>query len=195
MLKKTILSAIFVSAVLFNGCSDDKSKEAKEEKIDKNASANSMVAMKEYKLKSLKNEELIVKEGTAGFDLESAKGKVVIFDIFATWCPPCQGSAMHLSSLQNKFKDDLVIIGVTIEDGITNDKLQEFSKEYKAKYTLVNSDQNRRFVDAIATSLKLGERFPIPLMVMYKDGQLIKHYLGAVQEEFIESDIKQALGK
>ncbi len=128
MLKKTILSAIFVSAVLFNGCSDDKAKETKE---DKNISANSMVATKEFKLKSLKNEELIVKEGTAGFDLQNAKGKVVIFDIFATWCPPCQGSAMHLSSLQDKFKDDLVIIGVTIEDGITNDKLQEFSKEYK----------------------------------------------------------------
>ncbi|MDO8453491.1 MAG: TlpA disulfide reductase family protein, partial [Sulfurimonas sp.] len=183
-------SAIFISAVLFNGCSDDKAKE------DKNTStASTMVSTQEYVLKSLKNEEIVVKEGATGFAIESAKGKVIIFDIFATWCPPCQGSAMHLSSLQSKFKDDLVIIGVTIEDGITNDKLQEFSKEYKAKYTLVNSDQNRRFVDAIATALKLGERFPIPLMVMYKDGQLIKHYLGAVQEEFIESDIKQALGK
>jgi len=32
-------------------------------------------------------------------------------------------------------------------------------------------------------------------MAMYKDGVLINHFVGATQEEFIESDIKRALGK
>jgi len=45
----------------------------------------------------------------------------------------------------------------------------------------------------MAKMLQLGERFPIPMMAMYKDGELIQHYIGAVEEEFIESDIKQAL--
>lgn len=189
MSKKIILSILFASTLLFQGCGDDKSKEDETQKV------NSMISTNEYNLTTINNESLMVKEVENGFLLENAKGKVVIFDIFATWCPPCQGAASHLSSLQNKFKKDLVIIGVTIENDISNEKLEEFTKEHKAKYTLVNSAQNRRLVDAIASSLKLGERFPIPLMAMYKDGQLIKHYLGSVQEEFIESDIKQALGK
>ena len=31
-------------------------------------------------------------------------------------------------------------------------------------------------------------------MAMYLDGKLINHYVGAIEEEFIESDIKRALG-
>ena len=127
--------------------------------------------------------------------LENAKGKVIIFDIFATWCPPCRASAAHLTSLQKKFKDDLVVIGLTIEDGIDNSKLLEFKKEYNAQYTIVNSDQNRPLINEIANALELGDRFPIPLMALYKDGKLINHYIGAVQEEFVQSDINRALGK
>ena len=41
----------------------------------------------------------------------------------------------------------------------------------------------------------MGPRYPIPLMAMYKDGKYINHYVGAVQEEFVESDIKRALNK
>jgi thiol-disulfide isomerase/thioredoxin len=191
MLKKSILSTAFAFAILFNGCSDDTSK-------DTNATTetvNSMITPTHYVLKSLKDQEIIVKKELDGYTIENSKGKIIIFDIFATWCPPCQGAVSHLSSLQDKFKDDIKIIGLTIEDGISNEKLQEFSSEFKANYTFVNSEDNRRLIDAIATSLQLGERFPIPLMVMYKDGKLVKFYQGAVQEEFIESDIKQALGK
>ncbi|MCX6051557.1 MAG: TlpA disulfide reductase family protein [Campylobacterales bacterium] len=195
MIKTSILTAIFTFAILFSGCSDNNKKKESNTTKQTTEAVNSMISTPEYVLKTLKNEQLTVKETPNGFVLDSAKDKIVIFDIFATWCPPCQGSASHLSSLQKKFKDDLIIIGVTIEENISNEKLQEFSTAYKANYTLVNSDQNRRLVNAIAASLKVGEKFPIPLMAMYKDGQLVKHYLGAVQEEFIESDIKKALGK
>ncbi len=194
MVKKSIFSLLFVSVALFYGCSDDKSQETQQ---DKNTTlvAPAPAPTKEYVLQSLKDEQFVIKESEEGFIIEGIKDKIIIFDIFATWCPPCQGSASHLSSLQEKFKKDILIIGVTIEDGIANEKLEEFAKEYKAKYTLVNSAQNRHFVDAVASSLKLGERFPIPMMAMYKDGKLIQHYLGAVQEEFIEKDIKKALEK
>lgn len=154
-----------------------------------------MISKNEYVLTNLKNEKLVVKKEDVGYVLEGAKDKVIIFDLFATWCPPCQGEASHLSSLQEKYKDNLVIIGVTIEDNIKNDKLQKFRIEHGANYALVNSDQNRRFINALVSTLELGERFPIPMMAMYKDGELINYYVGAVQEEFIESDIKKALAK
>jgi len=31
-------------------------------------------------------------------------------------------------------------------------------------------------------------------MAMYKNGKLINHYVGATEEEFIDSDIRNALG-
>lgn len=184
MFKKSLLPALFATIFLVQGCSSDKAEEA-----------NSMIAANEYVLTALDNKQYTVKKQASDFVLENAKGKVVIFDIFATWCPPCRAAATHLSSLQAKYKDDLIVIGVSIEDDITNAKLQEFRKEYDANYTLVNSSQNRLLADEIVKELDLGERYPIPIMTLYKDGKYINHYIGSIEEEFIESDIKKALGK
>ncbi|QOY51105.1 TlpA family protein disulfide reductase [Candidatus Sulfurimonas baltica] len=188
MLKKSILFISILSTLIFQGCSNDENK-------DVTKSANDMISVNEYVLTGLDSKQYVVKKKDNGFVLEGAKGKVVIFDIFATWCPPCKAAATHLSSLQEKYKDDLIIIGITIEDKISNEKLLDFAKEYTANYTLVNSDQNRRLTNAIAFELELGDRYPIPTMAMYKDGVLINHFIGATEEEFIESDIKRALGK
>jgi len=184
MFKKSLLPVLFASIFLVQGCSSDKAEEA-----------NSMIAANEHVLTALDNKQYIVKKQAGDFILDNAKGKVVIFDIFATWCPPCRAAASHLASLQEKYKDDLIVIGVSIEDDITNAKLLEFRNEYGANYALVNSAQNRLLADKIVKELGLGERYPIPIMALYIDGRYINHYIGAIQEEFIESDIKKALGK
>lgn len=183
MIKKSIFLSLIALGLIFNGCGDDAQD------------ANNLVSANEYVLTATNNTQYIAKKEIDGFTVEYTEGKIIIFDIFATWCPPCQGGAKHLTSLQNKYKDDLVVIGLTIEDNISNTKLEEFKKQYDADYTIVNSDQNRRLIDAIATQLQLGNRFPIPIVAMYKDGKLINHYIGKIEEEFIESDIKRALGK
>lgn len=182
MFKKSILFLSLLFTLIFQGCTGGEE-----------SNANDMVSSNEYVLTGLDKKQYVVKKEGEGFVLDGAKGKVVIFDIFATWCPPCRAAATHLTSLQKKYKDDLVIIGITIEDGILNEKLQEFKKEYNAEYTIVNSGQNRPLCDAITSELKLGDRYPIPTMALYKDGKLINYFVGATEEEFIDSDIKRAL--
>lgn len=189
MLKKSILSLIILfSLTIFSGCF--------------NGDANDMLSSREHVLATLKGKQIVIKQDKDGFYIEGEKDKLVIFDIFATWCPPCQASASHLSSLQDKYEDDILIIGVTIEkpeyteeDAIINDKLNKFKLKYNARYTMVNSDANSKLSDSITKMLDMGPRYPIPLMAMYKDGKYINHYVGAVQEEFVESDIKRALNK
>ena len=184
MLKKSLIIISILSTLLFQACSD----ETKEETVENLLSAN------EYVLTGLDNKQYIVKKEGNGFILEGAQGKVVMFDIFATWCPPCRAEATHLAALVKKYKGKFVVIGLTIEDNIQNEKLLKFRQEYNANYVLVNSSTNRKLSDAIVKELKLGERYPIPTMALYKDGKLINHYVGATEEEFIDSDIKRALG-
>ena len=181
---------MFLSALIFQGCSSTEKQDSNVEE------ANSMISksQNEYVLTSTDSKQYIIKKKADGFILEGAEDKVIIIDIFATWCPPCKAAASHLTSLQEKYKDELVIIGVTIEDNIANEKLEDFKKKYNANYVLVNSTTNRRLVNDVAAALDVGDRFPIPLMALYKDGKLINHYVGAVEEEFIASDIKKALG-
>jgi thiol-disulfide isomerase/thioredoxin len=184
MLKKSILPLALAIALLSQGCSNDNKEQVKEAK---NISQN------EYALTGLNKQSFTVIKETDGFRLKQAQGKVVLYDIYATWCPPCRSAASHLTSLQEKYKDDLIIIGISIEDDITDEKLLSFREQNNANYILSNSKQNRTLADDIVESIGLGTRYPIPLMVLYKDGKIINHFVGMVEEEFIESDIKKAL--
>lgn len=185
-MSKLLISSTLISiALLFQACSSD----------DKDKDANSMVSTNEYVLTELNKTQYLVQKVKNGFTVDEAEGKVIIFDIFATWCPPCQAEATHLTSLQEKYKDDLLILGITIEEGITKEKLEAFKTEFNAQYPIVNSSENRRFVNDVASELQIGRNFGIPLMALYKDGKFINFYQGVVEEEFLESDIKRALGK
>jgi len=49
--------------------------------------------------------------------LSEFKGKVVLIDFWATWCPPCRLAMPGLQKLQDKFKDkNVVVMGVSIDD-------------------------------------------------------------------------------
>jgi len=50
--------------------------------------------------------------------LAALKGKVVIVDVWGTWCPPCRAELPHFIELQKRYKGDLVIIGLNKERGI-----------------------------------------------------------------------------
>lgn len=185
MFNTKLLSSLLTLTLLISACSDSSDSQ----------DANSLLSTNEFVLTSLDKKEYTVQKTENGFNVKEAKDKVIILDIFATWCPPCQAEASHLSALQKKYKDDLLILGITVEDDIADAELTEFAKEYNAKYTLVNSPENSRIIETIAKELKLGQNFGIPLMAMFKNGKLVNYYQGATEEEFIESDIKKALGK
>jgi len=48
--------------------------------------------------------------------LSELKGKVVLLDFWATWCPPCRVEVPHLLELQRKFKGpDFVLISISLD--------------------------------------------------------------------------------
>ena len=46
-------------------------------------------------------------------DEPDRRGKVVLIDFWATWCGPCRRAMPELNELQARFKDDLVVIGIS----------------------------------------------------------------------------------
>src|SRR5216684_8103409 len=47
----------------------------------------------------------------------SLRGKVVLVNFWATWCPPCRAEIPDLVALQQKYREHLVIVGIAEDEG------------------------------------------------------------------------------
>ena len=83
------------------------------------------------------NTEIQAVDG-ASFRLSDFKDKVVVLDLWATWCGPCRLEVPHLVELQNEYKAKGVeVIGLTTEDPDSDEeKVRDFAKEFNINYKL-----------------------------------------------------------
>jgi len=71
-------------------------------------------------------------------NLSELKGKVVILDFWAAWCPYCIQEMPELQTAQDKFMNSLVMIGVHRTDTEPISKGLEFSKDLGISYLMVS---------------------------------------------------------
>lgn len=68
--------------------------------------------------------------------LADLRGKVVVVEFWATWCPPCRRSIPHLIKLTTTYKDKgVVVIGMTSEDA-ERAGLAKFIKGHRINYII-----------------------------------------------------------
>jgi peroxiredoxin len=67
--------------------------------------------------------------------LQDLKGKVVLVNFWATWCPPCRKEMPDLDALYNKFKDQgFVVLAISDEEAA---KVSPFISEHKISYPVM----------------------------------------------------------
>ena len=65
------------------------------------------------------------------------RGKVVLVNFWATWCPPCRAEIPDLVALQDKYRDKLVVIGISEDEDATPAQVKAFGVERKVNYPIV----------------------------------------------------------
>lgn len=139
------------------------------------------------------NDTLVGKQAPLGFtmkdmngvdvQLSAFKGKVVLLNFWATWCGPCQAEIPDLVQLQAKYRDDLVILGVSVDD--TPDKMQPYATEYKINYPLLLGAGRTDVLNAYGPILGLPSTF-----IIGRDGIVTKKHSGMATGEQFESEVK-----
>lgn len=118
--------------------------------------------------------------------LSDFKGKVVILDFWATWCPPCREEIPNFVELQSKYKDQgLVVIGISLDQGGPG-VVSSFAKAQKINYPIVMGDE--------AVSTQYGDIQAIPTtFIIDPNGNIVERHEGFTDKSVFEDAIKKLL--
>ncbi len=71
--------------------------------------------------------------------LEDNRGKVIVVNFFATWCPPCVDEIPDIIKIREEYsEDELYIIGISLDDDMQ--ALEEFVAEQDFNYPIYRDD-------------------------------------------------------
>jgi peroxiredoxin len=126
----------------------------------------------------------------APFDLAAQRGKVVLVNFWATWCPPCREEFPHLrDEVFARFgaRDDFVLISIAREE--TPEKIAPFVAEHGYGWTFA-ADPDRTVFAGFA------EAYIPRNYVIGRDGVIVYQGQGYADEEFaaMVDVIDQVLG-
>jgi peroxiredoxin len=71
--------------------------------------------------------------------LADYKGKIVLVNLWATWCEPCRAEMPSIEKLYQEFgPQGLVIVAVSIDDPGSEDQIRSFVKEYGLTFEVLH---------------------------------------------------------
>jgi len=114
------------------------------------------------------------------------KGKVLIMNFWATWCPPCRAEIPDLVALQEKYRDHLVVLGVSLDEAPPAD-VRAFAERYNVNYPVAMA------TDAIYASFPGLGTLPTSLIVD-RDGLVVQKHIGMLNAALTEAETRVLAG-
>jgi thiol-disulfide isomerase/thioredoxin len=116
----------------------------------------------------------------------SLRGKVVLINFWATWCPPCRAEIPDLIALQDKYRDQLQVIGIS-EDESGPDVVRRFVADHRMNYPVV------------MTSPEIEKLFPgigaLPTsFVVDRQARLVQKHVGMLTARTTEYETRHLAG-
>lgn len=82
----------------------------------------------------LANLDLTLKDLTGkDIRLNEFKDKVIVLNLWATWCGPCRKEIPDLIKLQARYSNDVAVIGIVVQDKF-GEKVRTFAQEFGRLY-------------------------------------------------------------
>ena len=118
--------------------------------------------------------------------LAALRGKVVLVNFWATWCGPCRAEIPDLVALQEKYRDQLQVIGIS-QDEAPVDLVRRFAASHHMNYPVVMSSPEieRLFpgVNALPTSF-----------ILDRESRIVQKHVGMLVAATTEQETRALAG-
>lgn len=127
--------------------------------------------------------------------ISDLKGKVVLVDVWATFCGPCVKKFPSFVKLHEAYaKDGLVCVSVSTDEAESRSKALEFLREQKATFPNYRLSESNEKI-----SKQLNEKYPTdaqPVMFVFnRKGDKVKQFESKAKLEEIEEFVKKLLAE
>jgi cytochrome c biogenesis protein CcmG/thiol:disulfide interchange protein DsbE len=104
--------------------------------------------------------------------LADYKGQVVLLNVWATWCPPCQAEMPSLQRLYEAYGDKgLKLVAVSIDDYVTEDSIRAFARNFGITFEILHDSTHA--IERIYQTTGYPESF-----VIGPEGTIRKKWIG-----------------
>ncbi|MFD9395991.1 TlpA family protein disulfide reductase [Streptomyces sp. NPDC060000] len=126
-------------------------------------------------------------------DLKSYKGKVVVLNVWGSWCNPCRAEAPNFEKVYTDLKDDGVqFVGINTQD-TSNDNALAFEKQQGITYPSLSDPTGKLLLRFKKGTLSL-QAIPSTL-VLDRQGKIAARSLAALSEEKLRKMITPVLAE
>ena len=119
--------------------------------------------------------------------LASYRGRPLIVNFWATWCPPCKVEIPYFMEFTERYKAQrLTILGISIDDSAED--LRAFAAEYKMNYPVLVGDGNFELHEAFDADIAI----PVTWFIR-ADGTVFLKHQGPATKEWFEQQVQGLL--
>lgn len=119
--------------------------------------------------------------------LSDYRGKVVLLNLWATWCPPCVRETPRLVRLYEKNREQgFVILGINTTYQDERDKVEQFVRDKQVSYPVL-LDVEDEF------GQKYGARLLPTSYLIDRDGKIISTKVGEIDEAQLDEQVQALL--
>jgi peroxiredoxin len=129
--------------------------------------------------------DFTVQDSSTRVSLHDLRGKVVVLNFWATWCPPCVEEMPSLVAMQNQMKGHVTVLAVSTDD--SDSEYRRFIQEHGLHPTLLTVRDDAKRSNTLYGSFRFPETY-----VIDKDGVLRRKFIGPV--DWTKPEIIEYLG-